>query len=135
MALGPESNAGQPGVHCMVSSQSRARVLLKNSASPGGGGLTPPPPNPPAPPPPPLSDSANFSPGLQPIKVFSGAFGASQFRPKNLFGASNNSGSPEGVGGGATAPPPLRETLPRAVVTHLVLVPVRYPRTLVEASI
>ena len=29
-------------------------------------------------------------------KIFSGAFGASQFRPKNFFGASNNSGSPEG---------------------------------------
>ena len=53
------------------------------------------------PPQPPLSDWANFSPGLWPIKNFSGAFGASQFRPKNLFGASNNSGSP-----GRLGPPP-----------------------------
>ena len=35
-------------------------------------------------------------------KIFSGAFGASQFRPKNGFGASNNSGSPAGGGGGWT---------------------------------
>ena len=37
-------------------------------------------------------------------KIFSGAFGASQLRPKNLFGASNNSGS---AGGRVppTAPP------------------------------
>ena len=45
-----------------------------------GGGLTPPPPF--GPPQPPLSDWANFSLGLRPIKIFSGAFGASQFRPK-----------------------------------------------------
>ena len=37
-----------------------------------------------------------FPPGLRPLKIFSGAFGASQFRLKNLFSASNNSGSPEG---------------------------------------
>ena len=40
-------------------------------------------------------------------KIFSGAFGASQFRPKNLFGASHNSGSPAGGGVPPTAPPPL----------------------------
>ena len=34
----------------------------------------------------------------------SGAFGASQFRPKNFFGASNNSGSPWGGGGVGTRP-------------------------------
>ena len=55
-----------------------ARVLLNNSASPGGGGLggglTPPShplQTPPTPPPrPPLSDWANFSPGLRPMKNF-----------------------------------------------------------------
>ena len=40
-------------------------------------------------------------------KIFSGAFGASQFRPKHFFGASNNSGSPGGGGGSPTHPPPL----------------------------
>ena len=63
-----------------------------------GGSLTPPT-HPPWTPPPLLSDWANFSTGLRPIKIFSGAFGASQFRPKNIFGAfgtSNNSGSPWG---------------------------------------
>ena len=45
------------------------RVLLNNSASPGGGGLTPPT-HPLRTPPPLLSDWANFSPGLQPIKNF-----------------------------------------------------------------
>ena len=67
---------------------------------------------PPPPSDPPLSEWANFSLGLGPIN--SGAFGASQFRPQNFFGASHNSGSPEG-GGPPTAPPPprtpLRETL------------------------
>ena len=48
-------------------------------------------------------------------KTFSGAFGASQFRPKNFFGASNNSGSPAGGGGpphSATHPPPLGPPCP-----------------------
>ena len=43
-------------------------------------------------------------------KIFSGAFGTSQFRPKNFFGASgvsNNSGSPAGD----PPPPPQRKTL------------------------
>ena len=55
-------------------------------------------------------------------KIFSGAFGTSQFRPKNFFGASNNSGSP---GGGVPSPqpppppsleppPPLSKTLGKA---------------------
>ena len=75
-----------------------------------GGGSDPPPPPPPLGPPPPplLSDWANFSPGLRPIKIFSGAFGASKFRPKNLFGAfgtSNNSGSPEPPGPPPDPPP------------------------------
>ena len=39
-------------------------------------------------------------------KSFSGAFGTSQFRPKNFFGASNNSGSPAEGGVPPTAPPP-----------------------------
>ena len=42
-------------------------------------------------------------------KIFSRAFGASQFRPKKFFGAfraSNNSGSPQGVPPTAPPPPP-----------------------------
>ena len=42
-------------------------------------------------------------------KIFSGAFGTSQFGPKNFFGAfgaSNNSGSPWGGGGAQPTPPP-----------------------------
>ena len=49
-------------------------------------------------------------------KIFSGAFGASQFRPKNFFGAfgaSNNSGSPEGGSPLQPPPPPLSKTLGR----------------------
>ena len=57
------------------------RVLLNNSASPGGGG------------------------GRSDTPSFSGAFGASQFRPQNLLGASNNSVSPE-EGGGVPPQPP-----------------------------
>ena len=61
------------------------------------------------PPPPLLSDWAKvFLRVFGQSKIFSGAFAASQFRPKNFFGAfgaSNNSGSPAG-GGPPTAPPP-----------------------------
>ena len=82
------------------------RVLLNNSASPGGGGVSHPPPSDP---PPPLIGLI-FLRAFGQSKFLSGAFGASHFRPKNLFGAfeaSNNSRSPEGGGGGT--PPPLKE--------------------------
>ena len=53
-------------------------------------------------PPPTLSDPP--PPLFGQSEIFSGAFGASQFRPKNFFGAfgaSNNSGPPAGGGGGS----------------------------------
>ena len=52
-------------------------------------------------------------------KLFSGAFGASQFRPKKFFGAfsaSNNSGSPEEGGGGSPHSP--THSPPTAPPTH-----------------
>ena len=70
-----------------------------------GGGLTPPPP--PHPPPPFHVIGPIFLRVFGQSKIFSGAFGASQFRPKNFFGpfgASINSGSPEG--GVPPQPPP-----------------------------
>ena len=76
------------------------RVLLNNSASPGGrADLTPPPPK---------VIGQIFLRVFSQSKIFSGAFGASQFRPKKFFGASNNSGSPAG-GGSPHSPwtPPL----------------------------
>ena len=54
---------------------------------------------------PPSSDWAKFFSG--PSKIFSGDFGASQFRPKVFFGASNNSGSLRGAVPPAAPPPPL----------------------------
>ena len=60
----------------------------------------------------------NFLQVFSQSKIFSDAFSASQFRPKNFFGAfgaSNNSGSPEG-GGSPPQPhpptPPLSKPLP-----------------------
>ena len=88
----------------------RGRVLLNNSASPGGGGGadTPHPPPPLRPClPPSYVIGQNFLRVFSQSKIFSGAFGANPFRPKNFFAASNNSGSPEGgagAGGGDTAP-------------------------------
>ena len=67
----------------------------------GGGGLIPAPPL--------LSDWGNFLRAFGQSKVFCSVFGASQFRPKQLFGAfgaSNNSGSPEGGGGVPPSDPP-----------------------------
>ena len=53
--------------------------------------------------PPPLSDWAKIFFGQSIIS--SGAFGASQFRPKIFFGASKSS-APLGGGGGGWMPPP-----------------------------
>ena len=61
------------------------------------------------PPPPPLSDWAKLSPGLWPIKNFlwrpSAQVSLGQKFFFGAFGASNNSGSPEGGGVPPTAPP------------------------------
>ena len=106
------------------------RVLLNNSASPGGrgggGGLTrrnvtqggsdtPPPSDIP---PLPQVIGHIFLRVFSESKILSGAFDASQFRPKNFFSASNNSGCPEGGGSPHSPPPPyppppppLRKTL------------------------
>ena len=95
------------------------RVLLNDSASHGGGGglrrdLTPPPSDP-------KVIGQIFLRVFGQSKILSGAFGASQFGPKNFFGAfgaSNKSGSPEGGGVAPQPPTPLgpppllRKTLP-----------------------
>ena len=49
----------------------------------GGGGLTPPPLGPP----PPKAIGQIFLRAFGQSNIFSGAFGASQFRPNNFFGA------------------------------------------------
>ena len=63
-----------------------------------GGGLTPPPPS--------YVIGQIFLRVFSQSKIFSGAFGASQFRPKTFFGASNNSGCPEGGGSPPQPHPP-----------------------------
>ena len=65
---------------------------------------------------PPLKDWAKFSSGLSAkSKMFSGAFGAKQIRPKNFFGAVGASKSPAplagGGGGGSWSPAPQKEPL------------------------
>ena len=61
---------------------------------------TPPPPTPP-----PEVTGQIFLHVFGQSKFCSGAFGASQFRPKIFFSASNDSGSPGGGGGGSPPPP------------------------------
>ena len=97
-AMCPRGAVGEVGGSAGQPPGSGGRVLLNDSASLGEGGRSDPPP------------LQNFLRVFGQSKIFSGAFGPSQFRPKNFFGAfgaSNNSGSPEGGGGGVppTAPP------------------------------
>ena len=94
-------------VQCIPAGQSFAEQLSISRGGGGGASDTPPPS---------LSDWANFLRVFGQSKFFSGAFGASQFRPKNFFGASNNSGSPARGGGGS---PPFRKTLPLGIVSRL----------------
>ena len=72
----------------------------------GGGGLTPPS-NPPSDPPPPiLSDWANFSLGLQPIKNFLWRLQRKSVVAKNIFSVPLAPLTTHGLLGRTTAPPP-----------------------------
>ena len=73
----PNPPSPPPGVRWRFAPPPPPRVLLDTSASPGGGGRGSDTPRL-------LSNWANFSPGLRPIKKFSAAVGASTFGPKKI---------------------------------------------------
>ena len=87
-------NFARPPRSCIAGQSGKPEMEGKgssegNDSAPLGAVVWRPLPLPPPPPPPPAPEKIGpkFPPGLRPIKIFSGAFGSNQFRPKVFFGA------------------------------------------------